>query len=84
MSTETNNPTIGNLRAAERKNRDVFEFHESVSARRSEMKSGDARNVSIGDESNARGASKTDTSPINSHARNASASDRSPRNSKRL
>ena len=84
VSMETTDPTSGNLRVSERNNGDVAEFHDSVSASQSETKSGDARDVSIGDKSNARGASTTNTLPRNSHARDASASERSPRNSNRI
>ena len=81
---ETTDPTSGNLRGLERKKDDVSDFHESDSARRSETKSSDARDVSIEDESNAHDASTTHASPSDSHARYASASDTRPRRSKRL
>ena len=67
-----------------RNNGDVDDFHGYASARRSETKSGDARNASIEDESNVCDASTTDVSPSDSHARDASASDTRPRRSKRL
>ena len=70
VSMETTYPTSRNLRGLERDNGDVAEFHEYSRSRRSETKSGDARYVSIEDESNACDASTANASPRDSHARN--------------
>ena len=67
------------MRISERNNGDVAKFHESASARRSETISGKYLDAFTEGESNARGVSTTNASPINSHARDVSASERGPR-----
>ena len=55
MSVKTTDPTSRKLSGLERNNGDVSEFHESVSARRSDTKIVDAQNESIEDTSNVLG-----------------------------